>query len=142
MLGRFSVSLERALLEHFDAYIRERRYTNRSEAVRDLIDEALSRRARSRGGTVIGVMSLVFDHHRRNLQDRLTQIQHEYHRLIVSTTHIHLDDDNCLEVIILRGGAAEVNALSDRLTALRGVRQGSLSTCALERHGGAGHTHG
>lgn len=141
MLGRFSVSLERALLEHFDAYIRERRYTNRSEAVRDLIDEALSRRARARGGTVIGVMSLVFDHHRRNLQDRLTQIQHEYHHLIVSTTHIHLDDDNCLEVIILRGGAAEVNALSDRLTALRGVRQGSLSTCAVARHGGAGHAH-
>ena len=134
MIGRFSVSLEKNLLGHFDNYIRERHYTNRSEAVRDLIREALSRQACARGDKVVGVMSLVFDHHHRQLQDRLTQLQHEYCHLIVSSTHIHLDSDNCLEVIILRGKASEVNSLSNRLSALRGVQHGSLSICTPEPH--------
>lgn len=145
MLGRFSVSLEQDLLGHFDKYINERHYTNRSEAVRDLIRNALTSQACAHGDKVVGVMSLVFNHHHRQLQDRLTQLQHEYCQLIVSSTHIHLDADNCLEVIILRGKASEVNSLSDRLTALRGVQQGSLSICTPDArshsHGEMEHSH-
>ena len=127
MLRRFSISLEENLSEIFDTYIKSHRYTNRSEAIRDLIRKALVENECEADTTVMGVISLVYDHHQRQLQGRLTEIQHDYHHHIVSTTHVHMDHHNCLEVIIVQGNALEVQELADKLIASRGVRDGNLA---------------
>lgn len=134
MLERFSVSLDDKLLAQFDAYIADRKYENRSEAVRDLIRRALVQQDWEANKHVVGVISLVYDHHQRQLQDRLTEIQHEYHHDVVSTTHIHLSHDDCLEVIIVRGKASRVRALADQLIALRGVKDGALNMSSTGEH--------
>ena len=127
MLRRFSVSLEENLLELFDVYIQSHKYTNRSEAVRDLIRKAFVINEWEADKRVMGVISLVYDHHQRQLQERLTEIQHDYHHHIVSTTHVHMDHHNCLEVIIVQGKALEVKELADKLISSRGVRDGNLA---------------
>ena len=127
MLQRFSISLEKSLLEVFDAYIRSHKYNNRSEAIRDLIRKAFVKNEWEADNKVMGVISLVYDHHQRQLQERLTEIQHDYHHHIVSTTHVHMDHHNCLEVIIVQGNALEVQELADKLIASRGVRDGNLA---------------
>lgn len=134
MLGRFSVSLEDTLLGRFDRYIAARKYVNRSEAVRDLIRKALVAEAWKADKEVVGVISLVYDHHQRLLQDKLTEIQHAYHHDVVSTTHIHLNHDDCLEVIIVRGKASRVRGLADQLIALRGVKDGALNMSGAGPH--------
>ncbi len=134
MLQRFTVSLEEKLLAQFDRYLKARKYVNRSEAVRDLIRKALVRREVEADREVVGVISLVYNHHQRQLQDRLTEIQHDYHHDVVSTTHIHLNHDDCLEVIIVRGKASRAQALADQLIALRGVKDGSLTMSAAGPH--------
>ena len=139
MLERFSVSLEDKLLAEFDAYIAERKYENRSEAVRDLIRKALVHQAWESDKEVVGVISLVFDHHQRQLQDKLTEIQHEFHHDVISTTHIHLNHDDCLEVIIVRGKASRVQSLADRLIAIRGVKEGGLHMSSAGEH--VHHSH-
>lgn len=133
MLKRFSISLEENLLEIFDKHIRARSYTNRSEAIRDLIRKAFVKKEWQADKQVMGVISLVYDHHQHKLQDKVTEVQHDYHHHIVSTTHVHMDHDNCLEVIIVRGKANEIQELSDRLTALRGVRDGHLAMSSTGR---------
>ena len=137
MLERFSVSLDSELLHAFDDHIQKHRYTNRSEAVRDLLRKVLIRQEWDSGGPVVGVISLVYDHHQRQLQDRLTAIQHDHHDLVVSTTHIHLDHDDCLEVIIARGPAPAVRAMADSMIAIRGVKSGDLMVAGAA----ATHTH-
>ncbi len=127
MLKRFSVSLEENLLAIFDRYIAERQYGNRSEAVRDLIRKAFVQDEWQAGKEVMGVVSLVYDHHQHKLQEKVTEVQHDFHDHIVSTTHVHMDHDNCLEVIIVKGKAGEVRDLADRLIALKGVRDGNLA---------------
>ncbi len=127
MLKRFSISLEDSLLSDFDQYIERQQYNTRSEAIRDLIRKALIRREWETDKMVMGVISLVYDHHQHQLQRKVTEIQHEFHRYIVSTTHVHMDHDNCLEVIVVRGKAGAVRSLADQLIALRGVRNGNLS---------------
>lgn len=127
MLKRFSISLEEELLEKFDLLIRQRQYSNRSEAVRDLIRKEFVQEEWEGDREVVGVISLVYDHHQPLLQGKLTQYQHDFHHLIVSTTHIHMDHHNCLEVIIVRGQARSVRDLSERLIALRGVKNGNLA---------------
>ncbi len=127
MLKRFSVSLEENLLAIFDSYIAERQYNNRSEAVRDLIRKAFVQKEWQVGKEVMGVVSLVYDHHQHKLQEKVTEVQHDYHDHIVSTTHVHMDHDNCLEVIIVKGKASEVRDLADRLISLKGVRDGNLA---------------
>ncbi len=127
MLKRFSISLEENLLEIFDKHIKSRSYTNRSEAIRDLIRKAFVKKEWQADKEVMGVISLVYDHHQHKLQDKVTEVQHGYHHHIVSTTHVHMDHDNCLEVIIIRGKAKEIQELSDKLVALRGVRDGHLA---------------
>jgi CopG family nickel-responsive transcriptional regulator len=127
MLKRFSISLEENLLEIFDKHIKARSYTNRSEAIRDLIRKAFVKKEWQADKEVMGVISLVYDHHQHKLQDKVTEVQHGYHHHIVSTTHVHMDHDNCLEVIIVRGKAREIQELSDKLVALRGVRDGHLA---------------
>ena len=134
MLERFSVSLEDKLLKQFDRYIADRRYVNRSEAVRDLIRKALVQEDWEADREVVGVISLVYDHHQRQLQDKLTEIQHDFHHDVVSTTHIHLNHDDCLEVIIARGKASRVKSLADQLIAIRGVKDGSLSMSGAGPH--------
>jgi CopG family transcriptional regulator, nickel-responsive regulator len=134
MLKRFSVSLEKGLLAQFDLFIRQQRYTNRSEAVRDLLRKALIRQEWQDDKEVMGVISLVYDHHQHQLQERITELQHDFHLLIISTTHIHMDAANCLEVIIVRGKAAQVHELAERLIALRGVKDGNLATSSTGGH--------
>lgn len=128
MLKRFSVSLEDALLDDFDEYIKRRQYTNRSEAIRDLIRQVFIKEEWGTDGEVMGVITLVYDHHQFQIQERITEIQHDLHHLIVSTTHVHMDHHNCLEVLIVRGKAATVRDLADKLIALRGVKNGHLAT--------------
>lgn len=127
MLKRFSISLEDNLLADFDRYIDQQQYNNRSEAIRDLIRKVLVRREWETDRQVMGVISLVYDHHQHQLQKKVTEIQHDSHQQIVSTTHVHMDHDNCLEVIIVRGKAGAIRKLADQLIALRGVRDGNLS---------------
>jgi CopG family nickel-responsive transcriptional regulator len=135
MLKRFGVSLEDDLLAGFDRLVAARGYTNRSEAIRDLIRDALVQRDWQAGTTeAAGVVVLVYDHHRRDLQARLTRLQHKAHRRIIAAMHSHLDHDNCIELILLRGKPADVSALGDALIATRGVKHGRLVLTTLGKH--------
>ncbi|MGL1930506.1 MAG: nickel-responsive transcriptional regulator NikR [Desulfotalea sp.] len=127
MLKRFSISLEESLLEIFDKYITSKSYSNRSEAVRDLIREKFVQKEWQEDRDVMGVISLVYDHHQSQSQKKVTELQHNFHHEIVSTTHVHMDHDNCLEVIIVKGKAVDVKTLADQLAALKGVRNSSLA---------------
>ncbi len=127
MLKRFSISLEENLLEIFDKHIQAHSYNNRSEAIRDLIRKAFVKKEWQADKQVMGVISLVYDHHRPNLQEKITVVQHDYHHHIVSTTHVHMDHDNCLEVIVVKGQAKDVQDLANKLIALKGVRDGHLA---------------
>jgi len=129
MLERFSAALDADLLTRFDRFVLRRGYGNRSEAIRDLIRKALVDDEWQAGTEdVMGVITLVYDHHRPNLLNRLTELQHEARAAVISTTHVHMDHHNCLEIVIVRGRAGDVRALSDQLLALRGVKSGGLST--------------
>ena len=127
MLKRFSISLEEQLLTIFDEHIKAHSYNNRSEAIRDLIRKAFVKEEWQADKPVMGVISLVYDHHQYKLQEKVTLVQHDYHHHIVSTTHVHMDHHNCLEVIVVRGKAKEVQDLADRLAALKGVRDANLA---------------
>lgn len=124
---RFGVSLEKELLEKFDILIKDKKYSNRSEAIRDLIRENLVKREWVEEKEVAGAITLVFNHHKRELVNILTDIQHDFHKLIISSQHIHLDHDNCLEIIVVRGKPTEARELADKLRATKGVKYGSLS---------------
>lgn len=127
MLKRFSVSLEEELLEQFDDYINRHGYSNRSEAVRDLIRAKLVSEEWEQDSEVVGVVTLVYDHHQAKLQERITEVQHDYYQLITSSTHVHMDHHNCLEVTIVKGQASKVRELAERMIALRGVKSGNLT---------------
>jgi len=126
-LKRFGVSLPAGLLNRFDKEIAEKGYQNRSEAFRDLIRNYLVKRALDKNEEIVGVLSLVYDHHVPSLSNHLNDLQHNYHEHILSNTHIHLDHHNCLEVIILKGRYSEVKTLSDKIIGTRGVKHGDLS---------------
>jgi CopG family nickel-responsive transcriptional regulator len=136
MLKRFTISLDEKLLEQFDTAITRRQYVNRSEAIRDLIRSAFVEEEWQADKDVIGVISMVYDHHQSKLQEKVTEIQHEYHHQIVSATHIHMDHHNCLEVVIVKGKAGSINELADRLRSLRGVRncKMAMSTTGKDLH--------
>jgi len=124
---RFSVSLEDELLAEFDRYRKQQQFATRSEAVRQLIREMLTRRAwESEAHEVAGTLTLVYDHHRPQLRDHLIQLQHDNTDLIVSTLHAHLDHDVCLEVIVLRGPAGRLQQIAARLKGLKGIYKGEL----------------
>ena len=127
MLKRFSISLEKKLLEKFDRYISMRKYTNRSEAIRDLIREAFVREEWDSDKEVIGVITFIYDHHQPKLQEKITEIQHDFYEDVVSATHIHIDHHNCLEVVIITGKAKKVSDLHESIKALRGVKNANLS---------------
>lgn len=124
---RFGVSLNKELLEKFDSLIRERNYSNRSEAIRDLIRDEFVKREWIEGFDVAGAITLIYDHHRKDLLSKITDIQHNYQKIIISTQHIHLDHDNCLEIIAVRGNPEQVQRLADILKAIKGVKHGTLS---------------
>jgi len=126
-LVRFGVSLEKALLEKFDAFIRNRNYTNRSEAFRDMIRQELIKKEWLEGEDVAGAITLIYDHHRKDLLSKITDIQHNYQEVIISTQHVHLDHDNCLEIVAVRGTPGEVQRLANRLKSIKGVKHGTLS---------------
>src|SRR5258708_17081006 len=108
-LSRIGVAIDSDLLDKFDRLIEQRGYTNRYEAFRDRIrDELVEKTWESPEGQVVGTVTLVYDHHVRMLSERLTDIQHDFHRSILSTLHVHLDHDHCLEVLVVRGRSAEV----------------------------------
>lgn len=127
-LTRFGVSLDEELLEPFDALCAVKGYSNRSEAIRDLIRKALvAEEWQQADGQGAGTLTLVYDHHKNDLARRLTQMQHDEHDIIIATLHVHLDHHNCLEVLILKGEAARVRALADKLTSCKGVKHGTFS---------------
>ncbi len=130
---RFGVSLEADLLRRFDALVAGRGLASRSEAFRDLIRGALVEEEWRAGGEVAGAVVLVYDHHRRDLVGRLTDIQHDAHGLIVSTQHIHLDHDLCLEIIAVKGRAGQVRLLADALRSVKGVLRGTVSLAGTGR---------
>jgi CopG family nickel-responsive transcriptional regulator len=132
-LVRFGVSLEKSLLERFDVLIREKQYTNRSEALRDLIREELVQREWREGSDVAGAITLIYDHHKQDVLSRVTDTQHEFQRVIISTQHIHLDHHNCLEIVAARGKAEEVQKLADALRSIKGVRHATLSMSSTGR---------
>ena len=130
---RFGVSLNSELLEKFDALCDEKSYQTRSEAIRDLIRGVLVQKEWEQSDKeVAGVLTLVYDHHTSDLAQRLIEIQHEDHDLILCSMHVHLDHHNCLEILALKGRGKRVYELADRLLGLRGVKHGEL-TCAATK---------
>ena len=132
---RFSVSMEPELLTGFEALLRKTGWT-RSKAIRDLVRSRLAE-SELETGSAVGVLSFVYGHDQPDLARRLMQVQHDAHTEVVSSTHVHLDRHDCLEVLILRGPAGQLRSLADRLLALKGVRQGQLTLtparCPLAR---------
>ena len=126
-LSRIGVAIEGDLLADFDAFLEKHHYPSRSEAFRDLIREALAAdQGPDENAEVVGTVTVVYSHSIRHLGDRITSLQHDHHACVVSTMHVHLDHDNCLEVVAVRGRAGRVRALADALIAMKGVRQGRL----------------
>jgi len=130
---RFGVSIDDKLLDKFDVLIAKKGYVNRSEAIRDLIrsmlvDEDIS----DPEAESIGTLSLVYNHHASELADKLNDLQHHSYKNIVSTTHIHLDEHNCLEVLILKGKTREVKAIADKLSSIKNVKNGQLTLTRAE----------
>ncbi len=132
-LARIGVAIDEELLERFDTLNERRGYTNRSEAFRDLIRDTLIQASTTDDQrSVVGTLTLVYDHHVRMLTDRLTEMQHDHHEEIVSTLHVHLDHHHCLEVLVLRGKAGSVRKIADKLVATKGVEHGRLTLTTAE----------
>jgi len=126
-ITRFSVSLEDDLLEQFDRYCKQQQFATRSEAIRQLLHETLTKQAWSgKSRDAAGTLTLVYDHHRPQLRDHLVKLQHDHHDLIVSTLHAHLTHDLCLEVIVLRGPSDQLQKIASQLRGLKGIFQGEL----------------
>ena len=125
-LVRTGLSLERGLLEKFDEAIGRRGYQNRSEAVRDLIREHLVSEEGDQNKIIAGTLTMVYDHHRPNLSERLVEIQHRAHTQVLAATHVHLDHHHCLEVVIMKGRSADLRKIADQILSLRGVKHGKF----------------
>ena len=127
-LARFGISIDQRLLDNFDQMITDKGYDNRSEAIRDMIRNALVEAQWNRADDTptVGTVTLVYDHHTRDLSDKLTGHQHTHHNAIVSALHVHLDAHHCLEVVVVRGTAAQVKRLADELIGTKGVKHGKL----------------
>lgn len=127
-LVRFGVSLEKELLERFDNYLKKQNYHQRSEAIRDLVRNEIVKEEWGDGKKqVAGAISLVYDHHKRELVNQLMNIQHDYHENIISTQHVHLDHNNCLEVIVVKGKSSDAEGLYKKLKTLKGIKHTTVS---------------
>jgi len=124
---RFGISLEKELLATFDRLIKERNYTNRSEALRDLIRQELVKKQWQQNKEIAGAITFIYDHHRRELLNKITDVQHNFQKVIISTQHIHLDHNNCLEIVALRGNPKVAQKLQDNLKSIKGVKHATLS---------------
>lgn len=123
---RFGVSLEENILSDLDKIVENKKFPNRSQAIRFLVSESKIEEKWKGDENVAGAIVLVYDHHKKDLQTHSTNIQHDYHNLILSVQHVHLDHNNCLETIAVKGKASELHALSDQLIALKGIKHGKL----------------
>ena len=130
-LYRFGISLEKQLIEAFDRHIEKQNYRNRSEAIRDLIRKELSQKVVAEGGTVAGAITMTYDHHKRELVNKLLDIQHDFQSLVISTQHIHLDHHHCLEILAVKGHARDVEKLANSLKSQVGVKRVELSISAI-----------
>ena len=127
-LSRIGVAIDSELLRKFDDLIASRGYNNRSEAFRALIrDELVERAWEQPNSDVVGTVTLVYDHHVRMLNEKLTDLQHDHFHNILSTLHVHLDHDNCLEVLVVKGKASAVKKIADALISTKGVKHGRLT---------------
>jgi CopG family nickel-responsive transcriptional regulator len=146
VLSRIGIALDSDLLKRFDRLIEQRGYTNRSEAFRDLIrDQLVAAQTATPNAAVVGTITLIYDHHASGITEKLTELQHTDHELVVSTSHAHLDNDSCLEVLIVHGKSAKVEQFADRLIGLKGVQHGRLVMTvpanAMEKSRKHGHKH-
>jgi CopG family transcriptional regulator, nickel-responsive regulator len=148
-MERFTISLEDRLARDFDKLIERLGYASRSEAMRDILRARIEQDQIAAGDSkhCVAALSYVYDHHQRLLGERIASLQHAHHDMVVSAMHMHIDHDNCIETVILRGHTADVRRFADELIAIRGVRHGQLNPVTVEptaphRHGhGASHSH-
>lgn len=142
VLSRIGVALDSDLLERFDHFIARLGYTNRSEAFRDLIrDRLIAERTAVPSATVVGTVTLIYDHHAHGVTEKLTELQHAHHELVVSTSHAHLDHDSCLEVLIVHGKSGRVEEFAGRLIGLKGVQHGRLVVAVTQPESPHRHTN-
>lgn len=134
-LIRFGVSIENYLLEQFDKLIQQRNYSNRSEAIRDLIREKLVQQEwKDDEAETVGTITIIYDHHHGDLAHILTSVQHDYSENIISTMHVHLDHQNCLEVLAIKGKTKDIKNIADKLISMKGVKHGKLVTTTKGQH--------
>lgn len=127
-LIRFGVSIPEGLLKKFDKYLKEKKYGSRSEGIRDVMRNALvSEEWVDPNMEVMGTISIVYDHHTRELEEKMSVLQHQYYKNVISTTHVHIDHHNCFEVLLLRGDAGTIQEIGDLLTSSRGVKVGRVN---------------
>lgn len=126
-LARFGVSISSELLEKFDRLIESKGYVNRSEAIRDLIRDYMVEHEWEEDAETMGAVTVVYDHHVRELPESLTALQHEHHSSIISSMHVHIDEHNCLEVVVIRDKGSKVREIADRLISTKGVKHGKLT---------------
>lgn len=139
-MNRFTISIDDHLAEEFDGFIESFGYQNRSEAFRDIVRERLERRRLETADAAdapwcVATVSFVYDHHEKLLYERVTQLQHDHHDLTVSSMHVHLNHDDCLEVVVLRGPTSRVRYCAERVIAERGARHGSIHVVPLQLEG-------
>ena len=131
---RFGVSISESLLDKFDALIGDKGYTNRSEAIRDLIRNSIiqsEQESSTDAGTAIGTVTIVYDHHTREIGDRLTDIAHDHHDLVISSMHVHLTHASCLEVMVVKGPGSSIRRFADAIISTRGVKHGKMVITGL-----------
>jgi CopG family nickel-responsive transcriptional regulator len=133
MLIRFGISLDKELLKKFDQLIRGKHYSNRSEAIRDLIRESLVKKEWEGSRDIAGAITLVYNHHKRELVGKLMGVQHHYHDIIISTQHIHLDEHNCMEIVAVKGTSKEVEGLYWKLKSAQGVKHAGFTLTTTGR---------
>jgi len=134
-ITRFGVSIDTPLIRRFDQWMSSSGYTNRSESIRDLIRARLVEEDVQFPATDgLGVLSLVYDHHQRDLEEKLTGLQHKHHRVIIASTHVHIDHDNCLEVVLLKGKVGLLQAIAKELGSFKGVKHSKLVLTSTTEH--------
>ena len=125
-IKRFGVSLEEEILNELDVYVDENQFPNRSQAIRHLIEKNIDEKKWQCNNQVAGAVVLVYDHHKREIDSKMNEVQHDYHHLILAAQHIHLNHDTCLETISVKGKAKELTELADKLITIKGVKHGKL----------------
>jgi CopG family transcriptional regulator, nickel-responsive regulator len=124
---RFGVSVEQDILDRLDEYVKENKFTNRSQAIRHLVSKNIVEKKWQCDNIVAGSVTLIYDHHKNELLNQLTQVQHDYHEEILSSQHCHLDHNQCLEIVAVKGKASRLTELADKLIAIKGIQHGKLT---------------